>query len=118
MTIKLSVAVTNCDQLILTCPFAALVWSQLGIDTRGCKVSAISTVPHPTRLPSEHFDCFLLLVTWQLWKHRKDMVLNEAHPYLDRLWTDCKQDTRLWSCRWPAADRPIADAWCPVFSSM
>ncbi|KAF8779024.1 hypothetical protein HU200_003130 [Digitaria exilis] len=53
-----------------------------------------------------------------MWKHRNSVVFNEEQPCHGRLLASCKEDARLWSCRWPAADRGIVDAWCSSFSIM
>ncbi|OEL37942.1 hypothetical protein BAE44_0001042, partial [Dichanthelium oligosanthes] len=108
----------DCHHLIFTCPFAMHAWRALGIDGSAYRVAELWTVRRPTTVPAKHFDSFLLLVCWQLWKHRNEVVFRNAPASHTRLWMACKEDARLWSCRWPRTDRTIADAWCRLFTPM
>lgn len=108
----------DCNHIIFTCPFAVQVWAHLGVDTTGGSVASLWTVPRPATVPPKHYDSFLLLTCWHIWKHRNEIVFNGAPPSLRRLLTACSQDAMLWSCRWPQSERMIADAWCRVFSQM
>jgi hypothetical protein len=111
-------AAEDSDHIILRCPFALQVWTTLSIDMVSIDVSHIWDAPRPSRIPPRHFDSFLLLVSWHLWKHRNSVVFEREAPPHARFWTACKQDPRLWSCRWPAHERLVADAWCASFSPM
>ena len=108
----------DCDHLFLFCPFAAQVWSKLGMDVQNCEVQTIWTVPHPATIPARHFDSFLLLVCWNIWKHRNEVVFRNLPPSHERLWCACKDEARDWSYRWRAADLPVNDSWCLIFSNM
>jgi len=108
----------TCDHIIFTCPAAADVWSALGVNTGGCSVARLWTVPCPATLPAKHSSVYILLVCWQLWKQRNNLVFNGVPPSISRFWSVCKEDAQLWCQRWPVADRVLADVWCSTFSSM
>ncbi|CAO1940520.1 unnamed protein product [Urochloa humidicola] len=108
----------TCDHIIFTCPFASQVWAGLGMDIQFATVKALWEVPRPTAIPIKHYDSFLLLVSWQIWKHRNDVVFNGASPSLHRLRMACKDDAQLWCYRWPSEDRQIAESWCELFCNM
>ncbi|CAO2185858.1 unnamed protein product [Urochloa humidicola] len=113
-----SQAVEDCNHLILHCSFAAQAWSSLNIDITGKTVTALWELDRPATIPLKHFGSYILLVCWQLWKHRNGVVFNNDQPSHARLWAACKEDARLWCYRWPTADRTIADAWCNSFHIM
>jgi hypothetical protein len=110
-------AVEDCDHIILLCPFAAQVWSSLGVCTAGCDVSQLWLLPRPPGIPVKHYNV-ILLIAWHLWKHRNDVVFNAATPSLARFWATCKEEARLWSCRWRRDGRVEVEFWCQLFSSM
>lgn len=92
----------DCNHLIFTCPFAAQAWTTLGVDTRGAQVAKLWTVPRPTTTPNKHYDCFLQLICWQIWKHRNGVIFRGDCSSLARFWATCKEDALLWSNRWPS----------------
>jgi len=108
----------TCDHLIFTCPAVADIWSALGVNTEGCSVARLWTVPCPAMLPNKHSSVYILLVCWQLWKQRNNFVFNGVPPSILRFWSVCKEDTRLWCQRWPVVDRVLAEVWWSTFSSM
>ncbi|KAF8677170.1 hypothetical protein HU200_046643 [Digitaria exilis] len=107
----------DCDHVVLSCPFATQVRRGLGAGTEGVSAKTIWTVVRPTTIASKHYDCFLLLVCWMLWKHRNGVVFNSESPSLARFWRSCRDEARLWGHRLPPQDREVAEAWCCVFSS-
>ncbi|CAN6371657.1 unnamed protein product [Urochloa humidicola] len=108
----------TCDHIIFTYPFARQAWGILGVDISTANVRVLWELPHPATVPAKHFDSYLLLVCWQLWKHRNDAVFNRALPSMRRLGMTCKEDAMLWSLRWPQEDRLIAESWCQKFCDM
>lgn len=109
-------ATEDSNHIIFGCSFATAVWRTLGIDTTNAVVRTLWTLGWPPALPVAHYDSFLLLTCWLLWKHRNDIVFNDASPSLPRFWRTCKEEARLWSHRLPLADRWVTDAWCTLFS--
>lgn len=69
------------------------------------------------KLPTAHFNTFLLLCCWRLWKHRHDVAFRSLSPCYTRLMAGCREDAELWSCRLPHSDRHVSLAWVMVFSS-
>ncbi|CAN6181424.1 unnamed protein product [Urochloa humidicola] len=102
----------------VTILFAAQVWSSLSINTSDCQVCTFWTIQRPDVLPAKHFETFVLLIYWHLWKHRNSIVFEGAHPSTRVFWNACKQDASLWRNRLPRADRIVADGWCNILSSM
>ncbi|CAN6206059.1 unnamed protein product [Urochloa humidicola] len=106
------------DHIIFQCPLAVQVWAALGINTSGCTVRTLWTVPRPTTVPAKHYSTFLLLVSWHLWKHRNAVVFNQETASHACFWRDCNEDAKLWCYRWQPSDRAIAETWCSLFSPM
>ncbi|CAN6233698.1 unnamed protein product [Urochloa humidicola] len=106
------------DHIIFQCPFASQVWATVGIDPSDCRVRTLWTVPRPTTVPAKHYNTFLLLISWHLWKRRNAVVFNNEAASPSQFWAVCKDDARLWSHRWPTEDRTVADAWCSLFFPM
>ncbi|CAO2193166.1 unnamed protein product [Urochloa humidicola] len=100
---------------IFECPFSAQVWSTLSINTAGCMVSHLWALERPGTVPHKHFDTLILLICWQLWKHRNGAVFEQLSPSAPRFWRACRQEAALWSCRLPPADRSTAHTWCDLF---
>ena len=106
----------DCQHLILTCPFAT--WRALDIDASGCSVQSLWDIPRPATIPLKHYDSFILLLSWNLWKHRNEVIFRSLPPSHDRLWSACKEEAREWRCRWKRDDYAICEAWCVKFSNM
>jgi hypothetical protein len=109
--------VESAAHLIAGCSFSAGFWTRLGVDLAEDDVAYLWQVQPPVHLPARHFNAFLLLCCWRLWKHRHDVVFRSLAPCYDRLLAGCREDVGLWSCRLPPADRDVALAWAAVFSS-
>jgi hypothetical protein len=91
----------------------------LHIDTPRSTVRDLWTVPRSATVPANHFSFFLLLVCWMLWKHPNGIVFSGESPSHRRFWHSGKEETHLWCCRLPVADRQVTEeAWCLLFSSM
>ncbi|CAN6322844.1 unnamed protein product [Urochloa humidicola] len=108
----------DCNHIIFKCPFSAQAWRALSIDITNGDVSTLWMLPQPTSIPAKHFTSFVLLICWQLWKHRNSVVFERAAPSHARFWSVCKQEAELWSCRLPRNDRAIADLWCQSLPQM
>ena len=76
----------------------------------------LRSLGRPASLPSAHFDTFVLLCCWQLWKRRNGIVFRQEDMPLAHLLQMCKLEARAWSCRLPRDDAVVSDQWCSVFS--
>jgi hypothetical protein len=66
------------SHLIFHCAFAASFWQTLGFQllaTLG--VQDIPQLPRPDTIPATHFDTFVLLCCWQLWKRRNGIIFRQ-----------------------------------------
>ncbi|CAN6352985.1 unnamed protein product [Urochloa humidicola] len=106
------------NHIIFGCPFAQQAWLQMGFDITGCTVRTLWEVPRPATVPAKHYNSFLLLITWHLWKHRNTVVFDAAAASHSRLWASSREDARLWSQRWAQDERHIAEFWCSLLSPM
>ena len=113
-----SVEDEDCQHLILSCPFASQAWHALGMDAGQGEVTKLWAFPRPTSIPSKHFDSFVLLICWNLWKHRNEVIFRSLPPSHRRLWDACRSEAREWSYRWKREDYLVCDALCTVFSDM
>ncbi|RCV11922.1 hypothetical protein SETIT_2G225700v2 [Setaria italica] len=55
-------------------------------------------------VPIKHFNSYLLLICWRLWKQRNNLIFNGVPPSSHLFWVDCKEDALLWRHRLPVAD--------------
>ena len=110
-------AAETVDHLLLHYPFAASFWQRLGIqmepDAAACNLLHL---PKPENLPAAHFDTFVLLCCWHLWKRRNGIVFRQESLNLPQFLQNCKLDARAWSCRLPRQDMGVSDHWCNVLS--
>ncbi|TVU44600.1 hypothetical protein EJB05_04045, partial [Eragrostis curvula] len=107
------------DHLILRCPHSASSWSATGVQIPAtATVTEIWKLPKPDHIPALHFDCYILLCCWQIWKHRNDVVFNDLQPFLSRLQMQCKEGAALWRCRLPSSGQSVVESWCLSFSPM
>ena len=112
-----SLAVESSSHLIAGCPFAAGFWARLGMNISEEDAQQLWHVQPPVHMPTAHFNTFLLLCCWRLWKHRHDVAFRSLSPCYTRLMAGCREDAELWSCRLPHSDRHVSLAWVMVFSS-
>ena len=102
---------------IFQCPFAASFWLHLGFSIcPDASICDLRSLGRPASLPSAHFDTFVLLCCWQLWKRRNGIVFCQEDMPLAHLLQMCKLEARAWSCRLPRDDVVVSDQWCSVFS--
>ena len=52
----------------------------LGIDATLGDVAKLWALPRPATIPTRHFDSFVLLICWNLWKHRNDVIFRSLPP--------------------------------------
>ena len=105
------------SHLILHCSFAASFWRSLGFDIPDdFEARDIHQLPRPASIASSHFDTFVLLCCWHLWKRRNGITFRQESMSLRQTLQACKNEARLWSCRLPCGERNIAAHWCFLFS--
>ena len=103
--------------LLFLCPFAASFWRALGIELPpGLDIHDVHKIPRPNTIPAAHFDAFILLCCWHLWKRRNDITFRQETMSLRQTLQACRSDAKLWSCRLPRAERHLGDLWCSLFS--
>jgi hypothetical protein len=60
-----------------------LCWASLGNTEHGhggrCRLAPLGR-SHLSRIPAKHFDSFVLLISWHLWKHRNNVVFEHESP--------------------------------------
>jgi hypothetical protein len=110
-------AIESAAHLIAGCAFSSGFWSCIGVDLTEDDVVNLWGVHPPVHLPTSHFNAFLLLCCWRMWKHRHDITFRSLPSCYNRLLVGCREDVDLWACRLPHADRHVALAWAEVFSS-
>ncbi|OEL36249.1 hypothetical protein BAE44_0002732 [Dichanthelium oligosanthes] len=103
------------DHLISQCSFVRQFWNMLKLDATSMKVAQIWQTARPDNVPSLHYDCFLLLCCWNIWKHRHDVVFRSMEPSLHRLLIACLDDARSWSCRLRREEKKVTESWCQIF---
>ncbi|RLM69312.1 uncharacterized protein C2845_PM17G05660 [Panicum miliaceum] len=60
--------------MLFHCEFASSSWRSLGFDLQEQAVADVLRLPRPSSIPAAHFDTFILLCYWQLWKRRNGIV--------------------------------------------
>ncbi|KAJ1274503.1 hypothetical protein BS78_05G066900 [Paspalum vaginatum] len=58
----------------------------------------------------------VILCCYRLWKRRNEVVFNGVEQPLLQVLAGCKEDARLWVCRFRRKERGLADDWCATFS--
>jgi hypothetical protein len=66
----------------------------------------------PIDMPSQAYSSLILLICWELWKHRHDVIFRDMPPDLTRLIAACIDSTKQWRCRLPKNDAPLSALWC------
>jgi len=106
------------EHLLFFCPFSAAFWQRLGVQLEpDTAVRDLHHLQKPGSLPPTHFDTFVLLCCWQLWKRRNGIVFRQESMTLPQFLQSCKLEARAWSCRLPKWDLGVSNLWCSAFSS-
>ncbi|TVU48014.1 hypothetical protein EJB05_07633, partial [Eragrostis curvula] len=106
------------DHLIFHCPTAAAFWSALGFTITSCtSVRALWELSRPSSVPPRHYNTFLHLCCWMVWKHRNEFIFQSIPLSLPRLLLQCREEAYMWRCRLPRADTDVSNTWCSLFSS-
>jgi hypothetical protein len=82
----------------------------------GWQVGQIASVQRestaPGLMPKTAHSSLLLLICWELWKHRHDVVFRGMAPDHSRLIAACKISARQWRCRLSKNDARLSVFWC------
>ena len=106
------------EHLLFFCPFSAVFWQRLGVQLEpDTAVRDLHHLQKPGSLPPTHFDTFVLLCCWQLWKRCNGIVFRQESMTLPQFLQSCKLEARAWSCRLPKWDLGVSDLRCSAFSS-
>lgn len=104
--------------IMFECSFARSFWTALGFTLpHGHQVRELHTTPRPDRVPEVHYEGFILLCCWQLWKRRNGLVFRDETMNLRQILVACREEARLWSYRMHGSSREVSQTWCSVFSS-
>jgi hypothetical protein len=101
------------DHIISGCPFAQSFWSQVGWGADNIsKVHCLWESVAPIDMPRVVHSSLLLLICWEIWKHRHDVVFRNMPPNHHRLIAACRESARQWRCRLPRNDTRLCSFWC------
>ncbi|CAN6236003.1 unnamed protein product [Urochloa humidicola] len=106
------------DHIMFQCSTARSFWRTIGFSLPPQpKVQELHLLPRPDHVPGQHFEMFVLLCCWQLWKRRNALIFHGETMNLQGLLHSCREEARLWACRLPRHERGVSTAWCSLFSS-
>jgi len=103
--------------LLFHCDFAASFWRALGFAVpTDLEARHIQQLPRPSHVEGGHYDTFILLCCWQLWKRQNGIVFRQETKSLHQTLHACRREAKSWSCRLPCTERRLGDHWCSLFS--
>ena len=103
--------------LLFFCDFAASFWRALGFDIPAdMEAKNIRDLPRPIHIGKMHYDTFILVCCWSLWKRRNGITFRQETMTLRQTLQECKREAKTWSCRLPCTDQSLGDHWCNLFS--
>jgi hypothetical protein len=101
------------DHIISGCSFAKEFWRQIGWPPGSvAEVHCLWESTSPVPMPRMAHASLLLLLSWELWKHRHDVVFRAMQPSHPRLISACRETARQWRCRLPRNDDRLFSFWC------
>ena len=115
--------VCNCGEetaahIMFHCAFASTCWEALQIELpANMTPMLLPQLQPPALLSHKHFDAFLLLCCWQLWKRRNNVIFRQQTDSLGTVLRAAKEEARTWSYRLPQRDLAIGNSWCTLFDS-
>ena len=105
--------------IVFHCPFATSFWDTIQVKLPdNMAPSLLPQLQPPALLPCKHFDTFLLLCCWQLWKRRNNVIFRQQQDSLGTILRAAKEEARLWSYRLPQSDLSVGASWCILFDSV
>ncbi|KAF8659972.1 hypothetical protein HU200_058054 [Digitaria exilis] len=86
--------------IMFGCSFAREWWSAINIELPGTPCARfLNAISCPQHIPDEHFDGFLLLCCWKLWKRRNTMIFRQETATLCEVLSQARTEARLWGYR-------------------
>ena len=100
--------------VVFGCTAAREFWEAIQITTDpSWSVIKVQEITAPTHIPVKHFQTFVLLCCWHIWKRRNNIVFRNDRSTLQGAPMACRSEAQLWKARLPK-DREIADVWCSI----
>jgi hypothetical protein len=104
--------------IIFGCTTACSFWNAIGVTTSpDWQIQMLMDIQHPSHIPTRHFETFILLCCWHIWKWRNNRIFRTDHMTLAGTLAACKAEAFLWGARLPKADKEIASSWCQVLAN-
>jgi hypothetical protein len=101
------------DHIISGCHFAKEFWQRIGWQPENiAEVQSLWETTAPVPMPRTAFSSLILLICWELWKHRHDVVFRGMPPDHSRLIAACRSSAVQWRCRLPRNDTRLSTFWC------
>jgi hypothetical protein len=103
--------------VIFGCPAAKQFWEAVQIQTdENWNIQALQGITQPPHIPAKHFETFILLCCWHIWKRRNNTVFRTITSLSGAL-AACKSEAFLWGACLRKKDKQVADAWCCILSN-
>jgi hypothetical protein len=98
--------------IFLHCGFASSFWGALGVQIAPDHSNVLLSLLRPSTVPAKHYNMFVLLCCWQLWKRRNAVVFRGERSPLAITMLLCRYEAELWRYRLRHEDHQIVVAWC------
>lgn len=99
------------DHIISGCPFTQAFWNAIGWQAgQIAGVQCLWETSAPVQLPRSAHSSLLLLICWEIWKHRHDVVFRAMPPDLSRLIAACRESAKMWRCRLLTSKKKIFES--------
>lgn len=99
--------------VLFHCDLARQLWARLHIRTPAHDHQALlHLVERPPSFPAKHFNTFVLLCCWSLWKRRNLLVFEGLTTSWRELLVAIRAEANLWKHRLKAGDQGVVDFWC------
>jgi hypothetical protein len=82
--------------IFLHCGFASSFWGALGVLIAPDCSNVLLSLLQPSTVPAKHYNMFVLLCCWQLWKRRNAVVFRGERSPLATTMLLCRSEAGLW----------------------
>ena len=103
--------IEDATHLFYFCPAARATWSALSIATTNACLASPWDCSIPPSLPAEVWDDILLMILWQLWTSRNDVVFQRSASPTAAVLAFLAGDIDLWSHRFSVVDKQRLNMW-------